>query len=120
MSTDSSVPEYKSQEMLAQELRGLAVENDLAVWTATQTNRQGKSVDIIKDTELADSYGKIRTCDFVISLNQNAEERDEGEGRVHVMKNRNGRPGDTFRIEFQYDVLVMKQAPPSNQWTDQM
>lgn len=115
MSTDSSVPEYKSQEMLAQELRGLAVENDLAVWTATQTNRQGKSVDIIKDTELADSYGKIRTCDFVISLNQNAEERDGGEGRVHVMKNRNGRPGDTFRIEFQYDVLVMKQAPPSNQ-----
>ena len=53
---DSSLPEYKAQEVIAQELRGLAVEEELLVWTATQTNRQGKTVDVITDTEFADSY----------------------------------------------------------------
>ena len=39
------------------------------MWTATQTNREGKKVNLITDTELADSYGKTRVCDLVLSIN---------------------------------------------------
>ena len=66
--------EHQAQQRITEELRGLAMENDILIWTATQTNRQGRTVKIITDTELADSYGKIRVCDLAISLNQTNEE----------------------------------------------
>ena len=61
---------------------------NILVWTATQTNRQGRSVRIITDAELGDSYGKMRTCDFALSLNQTEEEFDNGKMRAYVIKSR--------------------------------
>ena len=68
--SDATMSEYMGQERIAQVLRGIAVEHKCLVWTATQTNRKGKEVDIITDAELADSYGKIRVCDLAFSINQ--------------------------------------------------
>ena len=84
LGTDESMPEYQAQERLAQELRGMSTEYNLLVWTATQTNREGKKVDIITDSELADSYGKMRVCDLVFSINQTENEFDEGKARSNA------------------------------------
>ena len=84
--------EYHAQQKVAEELRGVAMEHNILIWTATQTNRQGRMVKIITDAELGDSYGKIRTCDFALSLNQREEEFDNGAMRGYVIKSRNGRP----------------------------
>jgi hypothetical protein len=40
---------------------------------------KGKKVNIITDAELADSYGKIRVCDLVFSINQTEQEFDQGQ-----------------------------------------
>ena len=84
--------EYQAQQRIAEEIRGVAMEFNILVWTATQTNRQGRMVTVITDAELGDSYGKICTCDFAMSLNQSEEEFDNGVMRAYVMKSRNGRP----------------------------
>ena len=102
--------EYQAQQRIAEELRGLAMENSLLVWTATQTNRMGRAVRIITDAELGDSYGKIRTCDFAISLNQKEEEFDEGTMRVYVMKSRNGRPRFVVPMDIDYSTLRMVEG----------
>ena len=102
--------EYLAQQRVAEELRGIAMENNFLIWTATQTNRQGRMVKIITDAELGDSYGKIRTCDFAISLNQSEEEFDQGSMRVYVIKSRNGRPRFTVPMEVDYGVLRMSEA----------
>lgn len=102
--------EYQAQQRVAEELRGIAMENNFLIWTATQTNRQGRLVKIITDAELGDSYGKIRTCDFAISLNQSEEEFDEGRMRVYVIKSRNGRPRFIVPMEIDYGVLRMSEA----------
>jgi len=101
--------EYQAQQRISEDLRGLAMEMNCLLWTATQTNRQGRSVKLITDAELGDSYGKIRTCDFAVSLNQTEEEFDEGKMRAYVVKSRNGRPRFTVGMEIDYSTLRMKE-----------
>jgi replicative DNA helicase len=102
--------EYQAQQKVAEELRGVSMEHNFLVWTATQTNRQGRMVKIITDAELGDSYGKIRTCDFAMSLNQSEEEFDEGRMRGYVIKSRNGRPRFTVPMEVDYGTLRMSEG----------
>ena len=109
LATDSEMAEYQSQERLAQELRGLAIEHKCLVWTATQTNREGKKVRLITDTELADSYGKTRVCDLVISINQDEEEFDKGKSRIYIIKSRNGRARFVIPARMDYQRLVIGQ-----------
>ena len=109
MKTDKEMAEYQGQERLAQELRGVASEYGCLVWTATQTNREGKKVNIITDAELADSYGKIRVCDLVFSINQTEQEFDKGAARLYLMKSRNGRARFIVPIGIDYSRLVVSQ-----------
>ncbi len=102
------MPEYQAQERIAQELRGLAAEYNCLIWTATQINRLGARSLVATDADLADSYGKIRTVDFAISLNQTEEERENSTMRIYVMKNRNGKQRFTFRIKVNYCNLRME------------
>lgn len=102
--------EYQAQQKIAEELRGVAMEHNFLIWTATQTNRQGRMVKIITDAELGDSYGKIRTCDFAMSLNQSEEEFDAGRMRAFVIKSRNGRPRFTVPMEVDYGILRMSEG----------
>lgn len=108
--SSDSINKYDAQQELAENLRGLAIEKNILVWTATQTNREGTKVSIITDAELADCYGKIRVCDFAISLNQTEEEFDNGVMRVYSMKNRNGIAKRIVTSKIYYPSLVMKAA----------
>ena len=101
--------EYEAQQRVAEELRGLAVEQNLLVWTATQTNRAGRGARVITDEHLGDSYGKFRVVDLAISLNQDEEEFDEGMMRAYVMKARNGKARFIIPMQISYQTLVMQE-----------
>jgi len=102
--------EYQAQERIAQELRGLAVEQNCLVWTATQTNRMGRKVPIITDAELGDSYGKIRPADWAISLNQSQEEYDQGRLRAYVVKARDSKQHYLVPVSVNYVNLRMEEC----------
>lgn len=102
--------EYMAQQRIAEELRGLAVEQKALVWTASQTNRQARKVRTITDAELGDSYGKIRPADWVISLNQDEEEYDKGQMRVYIIKARDSKQHYHIPIQVDYQTLRMTQA----------
>ena len=110
--TRDGLAEYQAQQRISEELRGIAVECDVLVWTATQTNRQGRSVKLITDAELADAYGKIRTCDYAISLNQTEEEFDDSVMRCYVMKSRNGKQRFVVPLSMDYSTLTMTECDP--------
>ena len=110
--TRDGLAEYQAQQRISEELRGIAVECDVLLWTATQTNRQGRSVKLITDSELADAYGKIRTCDYAISLNQTEEEFDDGQMRCYVMKSRNGKQRFVVPVSVDYNTLSLTEADP--------
>lgn len=106
---DKNLSEYQSQQRIAEELRGIAQEEKALIWTATQTNREGRKVDIITDSELADSYGKIRVCDLAFSINQKEEDFDKGIARLYVMKSRNGRARFLTEVNIDYTTLTVSQ-----------
>ena len=65
---NASVGMYSYIKAIAEELRGLAVENDVPIMTATQTNRSGfGSTDVgLEDT--SESCGLAATADFMFSM----------------------------------------------------
>ena len=102
--------EYMAQQIIARDLRGLAMEHKVMLWTATQTNREGRRVRIITDAELGDSYGKIREADLAISLNQTEEEYDSSVMRGFIMKNRNGKQRYVIPMTVDYNTLYMDEG----------
>jgi len=79
-----------------EDLRGLAGEYEVPVWTASQANRSALEDDVIGAEKIAESYSKIMTADFVLSLSRKIEDKIAGTGRWHVIKNRFGPDGITF------------------------
>jgi len=79
-----------------EDLRGLAGEYEIPVWTASQANRSALQEDVIQADKIAESYSKIMTADFVVSLSRKIEDKAAGTGRWHVIKNRFGPDGITL------------------------
>jgi hypothetical protein len=107
--------EYEGQQRVAEELRGLAMEKNILVWSASQVNRSGRGARIVTDEHLADSYGKIRVVDLAVSLNQDEEEFDEGTMRIYVVKARNGKSRHLIPITINYNTLVMQEIENGSQ-----
>jgi len=83
-------------ETIYEDLRGLAGEYQVPVWTASQANRSALEEDVIGADKIAESYGKVMVADFVISLSRKLEDKLAGTGRWHVIKNRFGPDGITL------------------------
>ena len=79
-----------------EDLRGLAGEFDIPIWTASQANRSALDEDVIEASKVAESYQKVMTADFVVSLSRKVEDKIGNTGRFHVIKNRFGPDGLTF------------------------
>ena len=77
-------------------LRGLATEMKIPIWTASQVNRAGSREEIIQGDRIAESYTKMMITDFAMSLSRSAEDKENGTGRWHIMKNRYGPDGMTY------------------------
>jgi len=79
-----------------EELRGLSGEFGIPMWTASQSNRSSLEDQVIGAEKIAESYNKIMTADFVMSLSRKIEDKVANTGRIHVIKNRFGPDGMTF------------------------
>ncbi len=79
-----------------EELRGMAGEFDIPVWTASQANRSSLEEDVIGAEKVSEDYSKVMTSDFVMSMSRKVEDKIANTGRFHVIKNRFGPDGITF------------------------
>ena len=77
-------------------LRGMAGEFNIPVWTASQANRSSLEEEVIDATKIAEDYSKVMTADFVMSVSRKVEDKIANTGRFHVIKNRFGIDGITF------------------------
>ena len=87
---------HEALEELYEELRGMAGEYDIPVWTASQAGRSALEEDVIEADKIASSYGKVMVADFLMSLSRKVEDKMSGTGRGHVIKNRFGPDGITL------------------------
>tara|TARA_Y100000034_G_scaffold31372_1_gene38385 strand:+ start:164 stop:1522 length:1359 start_codon:yes stop_codon:yes gene_type:complete len=77
-------------------LRGVAGEFEIPIWTASQANRSSLEEEIIDASKVAEDYSKVMTADFVMSISRRVEDKIANTGRFHVIKNRFGIDGITF------------------------
>ena len=73
--------------------KGLARQLDIPIWSVSQVNRAGANDDIIEGDKAAGSYDKLMITDFCMSLSRKKEDKVNGTGRFHIMKNRYGMDG---------------------------
>lgn len=92
----SNKERYEELETIFEDLRGMAGEYEVPIYTASQINRSGADDDVITGTKIAGSFSKMMTADFVVSLSRKIEDKLAGTGRWHVIKNRFGPDGMTF------------------------
>ena len=79
--------------------KGLARELKLPIWSVSQVNRAGSKDDVIEGDKAAGSYDKMMIVDFALSLSRKKEDKINNTGRFHVMKNRYGMDGVTFKLD---------------------
>jgi replicative DNA helicase len=84
----AAVGMYLYVKAIAEELRGLAVEFNVPIWSATQTNRAGFSSSDLDLTETSESFGLPATADFMVGVMETEELEQLGQYLVKQLKNR--------------------------------
>ena len=104
----SNANTYTYVKSIAEEVRGLAVEYDIPVMSATQTNRTGfVSTDVgLEDT--SESFGLPATADLMIALISTEELEDLDQIMVKQLKNRYNDPSYYRRFVVGVDRSRMK------------
>jgi hypothetical protein len=71
------------------ELRGIAVERNIAVGIVSQSNRAGSKVKKLTEANIGEDFSKIQTTDTAFFYNQTDQELKLGLARIEVAKTRN-------------------------------
>ena len=104
----ASVNSYTYIKAIAEELRGLAVEHNLPIFTATQTNRSGFASSDPEMTDTAESFGLPQTVDFMFAAVNSEQLEDLGYLMFKQLKNRYNDPSFYKRFVVGVDRPKMK------------
>ena len=88
----ANVNSYTYIKAIAEELRGLAVENDIPVFSATQTTRGGYVSSDVGLEDTSESFGLPATADFMFALISSEELEEKNQIMVKQLKNRYNDP----------------------------
>jgi len=102
------VNSYTYVKAIAEELRGLAVEHDLPIVSATQTTRSGFGNSDVDITDTSESFGLPATADFMFALIATEELEQSGRIMVKQLKNRYNDPTFNKRFTVGVDRSKMK------------
>jgi len=107
-------------KLIYEELRNLAMELSVPIWTASQANRESAKSDIVGLENMSEAYGKAMVADVVVSISRKPTEKATKAGRLFIAKNRAGKDGivfplsiDTARSTFEIldeSVLTLDEA----------
>ena len=104
----ANVNSYSYIKAIAEELRGLAVENNLPIVSATQTTRSGFSNSDPGLEDTSESFGLPATADFMFALVTNEELEQLNQVLVKQLKNRYGDPNLYKRFVLGIDRSKMR------------
>ena len=104
----SLVNSYTLIKSIAEELRGLAVEFNVPIVSATQTTRSGYSNSDVGLEDTSESFGLPATADFMFALISSEELQDLGQIMVKQLKNRYNDPNFNRRFVLGVDRSKMR------------
>jgi replicative DNA helicase len=108
MKMGSSINSYTYIKAIAEELRGLAVEFGVPIFSATQTTRSGYSNTDLGLEDTSESFGLPATADFMFALITTEELQQLNQIMVKQLKNRYGDPNFNKKFVIGVDRSKMK------------
>ena len=104
----SNVNSYLYVKAIAEELRGLAVEHNLPIVSATQTNRTGYTNSDVGLEDTSESFGLPATADFMFAIITNDQMANLNQLLVKQLKNRYSDPNINRKFIVGVDRSKMK------------
>jgi len=104
----SNVNSYSYIKAIAEELRGLAVEANVPIVSATQTTRSGFASSDVDLTDTSESFGLPATADLMFALISTEELEALGQIMVKQLKNRYNDPTYNRRFVIGVDRTKMR------------
>jgi replicative DNA helicase len=104
----SNVNSYNLVMSIAVELRGLAMELDVPIFSATQTNRGGMNNSDVELTDTSDSIGITFTVDMMFALIRSEELDQFNQVMVKQLKNRFGDKSENSKFVIGLDRKKMR------------
>jgi len=104
----TNINSYTMIKSIAEELRGLAVENNLPILSATQTTRSGYGSTDIGLEDTSESFGLPATADFMFALISTEEMEELNQITVKQLKNRYNDPSTNKRFVLGIDRSKMR------------
>jgi replicative DNA helicase len=105
---NANVGSYFYIKAIAEELRGLAVETNVPIMSATQTTRGGYANSDVGLEDTSESFGLPATADLMFALITTEELENLGQIMVKQLKNRYNDPGMNKRFVIGVDRAKMK------------
>lgn len=105
---NSNINSYTYIKAVAEELRGLAVEFNVPIVSATQTTRSGYSNSDVDVTDTSESFALPATADFMLALVTSEELESLGQIMAKQLKNRYTDLGKCRRFVLGIDRVKMK------------
>ena len=103
-----SVNTYSYIKAIAEELRGLAVEFNVPIWSATQVTRSGFGNTDVELTDTSESFGLPATADLMIALISTEKLEGLNQLMVKQLKNRYNDPTQNKRFVVGIDRSKMR------------
>lgn len=110
----ASINSYTYNKSIAEELRGLAVEYDVPIFTASQFNRDGSSASDPGLDKIGESFAIAQTADFIVALVTNEELEKNNQLQVYTLKNRYGKRNSYQKFLLGVDTSRMKLYETAN------
>jgi archaellum biogenesis ATPase FlaH len=104
----ANVNSYTLVKAIAEELRGLAVEYDVPVVSATQTTRSGYSNSDVGLEDTSESFGLPATADFMFALITSEQLHSLNQIMIKQLKNRYNDPGVNTKFVVGVDRTKMR------------
>ena len=99
ISTDKSVngDEWKGEGSVMRSLESMTSEFDIALWTATQGNRDSISSEVVTGDQMGGSIKKAQIAHVIVSIAKTLEQKENNLATLTLLKSRIGRDGVIFQ-----------------------
>jgi replicative DNA helicase len=106
--------DYNDVKTIFEDLRGWAVQLDIPIVTAAQTNRKsldekGGTKEIITQAQVSESLGITQTLDMFMTISQSRVEKTEGLINLYIDKHRHGESSNMLKYSIDYRNFLLEE-----------
>ncbi len=87
-------------EMICEDLRDLAIEEHILMWSAIQTNRSGQNAEYSDEAQVSKAIESLWVSDFFMAYSQTPQQAAEGICHATLLKNRFGGKGIVLKVQY--------------------